>query len=43
MKPGDVRDAFLVIRSSGMRPAEAYAMRWEFLNFVKRIYHNPYW
>jgi integrase len=41
MRAGDAKDAFLVIRSCGMRPAEAYAMKWEYLNFEKRIYSNP--
>jgi len=41
MWQSNAKDAFLVIRSCGRRPAEADAMKWEYLNFEKRIYHNP--
>jgi len=41
MEQGDSRDVFLIIRSTGMRPSEAYAMRWENINLERRTYANP--
>ena len=41
METGDVRDAFLTIRSTGMRPSECCIMRWESLNLDWRVYANP--
>lgn len=42
-KPGehaqDARDAFRIIRSSGMRPCECYTMRWEYMDWERAQYH----
>ena len=40
METGDVRDAFLTIRSTGF-PSECYSMRWESLNLDRPVYANP--
>jgi integrase len=42
MPDGDPRDVFLVLRGSGMRPSECYAMRWEFLSLDRGEYKNPH-
>jgi len=34
-------DVFIVLRSSAMRPREAYSMRWEFINWEAAQYCNP--
>jgi len=41
MSPGDPRDAFHIIRATGMRPAECFSMRWEYVNWETQIYQNP--
>ena len=41
MPEGDANDAFRIIRATGMRPCEAFAMRWEYVDAEKSIYHNP--
>jgi integrase len=41
MPDGDARDAFLVIRATGMRPSECFAMRWEFFQWELMCYRNP--
>ena len=38
---GDPRDAFLVIRSTGARPGEVFALRWEYAYLGKLYYQNP--
>jgi integrase len=38
---GDPRDAFLVIRGSGMRPKECFSLRWEYLRRAESVYQNP--
>lgn len=35
------RDAFRIIRSSGMRPSETFRMRWEFVDWQRLVYRNP--
>jgi hypothetical protein len=42
MPYGDPRDVFLVLRGTGMRPSECYAMRWEFLSLDRGEYKNPH-
>lgn len=41
MPEGDAKDALLVLRGTGMRPSEAFAMRWEFFNWNEMYYQNP--
>jgi integrase len=41
MPDGDPKDVFLVLRGSGMRPAECYGMRWEFVSLDRAEYQNP--
>ncbi len=41
MPAGDPKDVFLVLRGTGMRPSECYAMRWEFLSLDRGEYKNP--
>lgn len=38
---GDPRDAFIVIRATGMRPGEVFASRWEYAHLDKLYYQNP--
>lgn len=38
---GVPRDAFQIIRATGMRPKECFSLRWEFVDFVNAIYRNP--
>jgi len=38
---GNARDAFVVLRATGMRPGECFNLRWEFFSWEKFIYHNP--
>jgi len=38
---GDPRDAFLVLRATGMRPEECFRMRWEFFSWESLLYRNP--
>jgi integrase len=38
---GNSRDALQVLRSTGMRPKEVFAMRWEFFLWDKLVYQNP--
>jgi integrase len=41
MKDGDPKDVLIVLRATGMRPAEAYSMRWEYIDWNTGIYANP--
>jgi len=41
MPEGDAKDALRILRATGMRPCEAFAMRWEYVNAEKSIYRNP--
>jgi integrase len=43
MKDGDPKDVLIVLRATGMRPAEAYSMRWEYIdwNTGPGLYKNP--
>jgi integrase len=41
MKPGDPRDALLILRGNGMRPKECFSMRWENLRLQDGYYQNP--
>ena len=38
---GTPRDAFLILRSTGMRPKECFCARWEFVNWTGLHYQNP--
>lgn len=38
---GDPRDAFIVLRATGMRPEECFRMRWDFLDWENLLYRNP--
>jgi integrase len=38
---GDPKDAFEILRATGMRPGECFALRWEFVDFARAIYRNP--
>lgn len=38
---GDPKDAFQILRATGMRPGECFALRWEFVDFAHAIYRNP--
>jgi integrase len=37
----DARDAFVVLRATGMRPNEGFRLRWEYFLWEKLIYLNP--
>jgi len=41
MPDGDPRDVLSILRATGMRPGEAYGMRWEFVGWEEKIYRNP--
>jgi len=41
MKDVNPRDAFQIIRGTGMRPKECFAMRWEYLRVEESYYRNP--
>ena len=41
MSDGDGKDAFLILRGTGMRPNECFSMRWEFVNLDAKFYLNP--
>jgi integrase len=38
---GNPKDAFEILRSTGMRPKECFSLRWEFMDFARAIYQNP--
>ncbi len=38
---GAPKDAFEILRATGMRPGECFALCWEFVDFTKAIYCNP--
>lgn len=42
MKDGsDAKDVLLILRSTGMRPKECFAMRWQFCTWDRAEYQNP--
>lgn len=41
MPDGDAKDAFMILRATGMRPNECFGMRWEYVNFSAALYLNP--
>lgn len=41
MEEGNARDAFLVIRGTGMRPKECFGLRWENFRWDALYYQNP--
>jgi integrase len=41
MPDGDAKDCFLVLRGTGMRPAEAMGMDWKFVRLDGGLYQNP--
>lgn len=41
MKEGNSKDAFLILRATGMRPNEVFSLRWEFLNWHNETFCNP--
>ena len=38
---GAPRDAFQILRATGMRPKECFSLRWEYVDFARAIYQNP--
>jgi integrase len=38
---GTPKDAFQILRATGMRPGECFALRWEYVDFARAIYRNP--
>lgn len=38
---GDPKDVLLILRGTGMRPKECFAMRWEYVNWNESAYQNP--
>jgi integrase len=38
---GAPKDAFEILRATGMRPKECFSLRWEFVDFARAIYQNP--
>jgi len=38
---GDPKDVLIILRGTGMRPSECYAMRWELVNWEGLYYQNP--
>ena len=41
MAAADPRDAFLILRGTGMRPGECFAMQWEYVCWDGMFYQNP--
>jgi integrase len=41
MADGDAKDAFLLLRFTGMRPQECFSMRWEYVHWQTKLYINP--
>lgn len=41
MPEGDARDAFLILRGTGMRPKECFSMRWDLVDWEKGYYQTP--
>jgi len=41
MPDGDAKDAFQILRATGMRPSECFAMRWEYVDLNAAFYANP--
>ena len=37
-----IRDVLILVRDMGFRPDEVFRMRWEHVNWEKRLYFNPY-
>ncbi len=37
-----LRDVLVIMRDMGLRPDEAFRMRWEHVNWERRLYFNPY-
>ncbi len=40
--PQPLRDVILIMQDTGMRPQDAFRMRWEHLNWFKRVLFIPY-
>ena len=38
---GAPRDAFQILRATGMRPKECFSLRWEFVDWSRAVYSNP--
>lgn len=38
---GAPRDAFQILRATGMRPKECFSLRWEFVDWSRTVYQNP--
>jgi integrase len=38
---GAPRDAFQILRATGMRPKECFSLRWEFVDWSRSVYQNP--
>lgn len=38
---GAPRDAFQILRATGMRPKECFSLRWEFVDWSRSVYCNP--
>jgi integrase len=41
MGEGDPQDALRILRATGMRPGECFALRWEYVNWETECYSNP--
>ena len=41
MPAGHAKDAFLILRATGMRPSEAFRMEWQYVDWQERCYRNP--
>jgi integrase len=41
MPEGDPQDALMILRGTGMRPDEAFSLRWEFVWWEGMFYQNP--
>lgn len=38
---GAPKDAFQILRATGMRPKECFSLRWEFVDWSRSVYQNP--
>jgi integrase len=41
METGDAKDAFLILRGTGMRPSETFSMSWDNVKWETAQYQNP--